>query len=328
MLRFIARRSAWMVFTLIVVSILSFIIIELPPGDFVTTYATQLERQDSTLDQRQIEQLRAHYGLDKPLYQRYLKWAKNVLRGDLGRSLYWKRPVSQIIVDRLPWSILISTTSLVFVWALGLPIALISARRQYSIADYLFTFIGFIGLSIPSFLLALILMWVYFKATDHVAVGLFSDKYLTEPWSLAKLIDLLKHIWLPAIILGAAGCAGIIRILRANLLDELKKPYVMAARAKGLNEGRLVLKYPFRIAVNPVVSTIGWMLPALVSGELLVSMVMGIPTLAPTFLESLQNQDMFLAGSIVLILSALTVIGTLISDILLAWLDPRIRHIS
>lgn len=317
-----------MVFTLLVISVLSFVIIELPPGDFVTTYAAQLERQDSTLSQRQIEQLRAQYGLDRPLYVRYLQWAKNVVRGDLGRSLYWKRPVSQIIMDRLPWSVLISTVSLVFVWALGLPIALISAKRQYSITDYLFTFIGFIGLSIPSFLLALILMWAYFKATDHVAVGLFSDEYLTKPWSLAKLVDLVKHIWLPAIILGAAGCAGIIRILRANLLDELKKPYVMAARAKGLNEGQLVLKYPFRIAVNPVVSTIGWMLPTLVSGELLVSMVMGIPTLAPTFLESLQNQDMFLAGSIVLILSALTVIGTLISDILLAWLDPRIRQIE
>ena len=316
-----------MIPTLAAVSIVSFTIIELPPGDFVSSWVAELERLGQVVDQDEMANLRAHYGLDQPTYVRYMRWMKNiVLEGDFGRSLYFKKPVSQIILDRLPYSMLISLTSLFFVWIVGLPIGFISATRQYSIFDYVFTFLGFIGLAVPTFLFALVLMWVYFLQTGRVAVGLFSDEYMMADWSFGKLVDLLKHLWMPAIILGTAGTAGIIRVMRANMLDELRKPYVMVARSKGLSEARVLLKYPFRIAVNPVISTIGWALPGLVSGELLVSLVLGIPTLAPTFMESLLNQDMYLAGSVVLILSALTVIGTLVSDILLAWVDPRIRQ--
>ena len=215
--------------------------------------------------------------------------------------------------------------SLVFVYVVAIPIGVYSATNQYSIFDYIFTFIGFIGLAIPNFLFALILLYLYFISTGKVAIGLFSPEFQQASFSLAKVLDLLNHLWMPAIIIGTAGTCGLIRIMRANLLDELKKPYVMVARAKGLTESRLLFKYPFRIAVNPVISTIGWTLPALVNGELLVSMVLGIPTLAPVFVRALLNQDMFLAGSIVFILSFLTIIGTIISDILLAWVDPRIR---
>lgn len=315
-----------MIPTLLAISILSFIIIELPPGDFVTSYVSELERMGEVVDQTEMEALRTSYGLNQPIHVRYLKWMNNIIHGDLGRSLYWRRPVSAIIVERLPWSLIISLSAFIFIWSIGIPIGVISSTHQYSFIDYFFTFLGFIGLAIPSFLSALVLLWLYFVYTGNVAVGLFSQEFLLVPWSMAKFLDLLKHLWMPAIIVGAAGTAGIIRVMRANLLDEIQKPYVMVARAKGLSERRLLYKYPFRIAVNPVISTIGWALPTLVSGELLVSLVLGIPTLAPIFLESLLNQDMFLAGSIVLILSALTVIGTLLSDLLLAWVDPRIRE--
>jgi peptide/nickel transport system permease protein len=208
----------------------------------------------------------------------------------------------------------------------GLPIGVYSATHKYSLGDYFFTLVGFFGLATPNFLFALIILWLYFNATGNVMVGLFSPEFVMAPWSFAKFIDLLKHLWIPAIIVGTAGTAGLIRVMRANLLDELEKPYVMVARAKGLSERKILFKYPFRIAINPAISTIGWVLPALVSGELLTSMVLGTPTVAPIFVSALLNQDMFLAGSIVMILSTLTVIGTLISDILLAWVDPRIRE--
>ena len=326
MLRFVCRRLLLMVPTLLAVSVISFAIIELPPGDFVTTYVAELQQMGQVLDQGEIENLHTYYGLNQPIYVRYWKWMKNLCRGDLGRSLYWKKPVRTIIVERLPWSFAVALTSLLVVWGIGVPLAMISATRQYSVADYVVTLLGFLGLAIPPFLSALVLLWVYFVYTGNVAVGLFSHEYLLAPWSWAKFADMLKHLWLPALLVGTAGTAGTIRILRANLLDELRKPYVTVARAKGLSECKVLFKYPFRIAINPVVSTIGWILPALVSGELLVSLVLGLPTLAPVFLESLLNQDMFLAGSIVMILSTLTVIGTLISDLLLAWVDPRIRE--
>jgi peptide/nickel transport system permease protein len=326
MLAFILRRLLLMVVALILVSMLSFLIIKLPPGDFLTSYVSQLEQQGILVNQEQVIALKSYYGLDRPAYVQYLKWMRGLLGGDLGRSLNWGQPVKVLILDRLPLSFIISFSSFVFVWLVGLPIGFYSATHKYTVADYLLTFVGFIGLATPSFLIALVALWVYFRATGDVLVGLFSAKYLMAPWNWAKVADLLKHLWLPMLIVGLSGTAGLIRTVRANLLDELEKPSVMVARAKGLPERRLLLKYPFRIAINPAISTIGWLLPALVSGELLTSFVLGIPTVAPIFLNALLSEDMFLAGSIVMVLSSLTVVGTLVSDILLAWVDPRIRE--
>ncbi len=314
-----------MIPTLIAISILAFVIIQLPPGDFLTSYIAQLASQGEIANDDEIASLRARYGLDEPFFSQYFRWITGFIQGDMGRSLQWSKPVSTLIRDRLPWSILISLVSFVFVWAVGLPIGVYSATHKYSLGDYLFTLIGFFGLATPNFLFALIMLWVYFNATGNVMVGLFSPEFIMAQWSFARFIDLLKHLWIPAIIVGTAGTAGLIRVMRANLLDELEKPYVMVARSKGLSERKILFKYPFRIAINPAISTIGWVLPGLVSGELLTSIVLGTPTVAPLFVSALLNQDMFLAGSVVMILSTLTVIGTLISDILLAWVDPRIR---
>jgi peptide/nickel transport system permease protein len=326
MLMFIFRRLLFMIPTLFAVTIISFAIIEAPPGDFVDAYVSNLMATQANVDQAEIEAMRQRYGLGQPWYVRYGRWMSGIMRGDLGRSMEWNQPVSRLIMQRLPWSLAISLVSFFIAYLIAIPIGLYSATHQYSPGDYLFTLVGFAGLAIPNFLLALIAMWFYFRATGNVAVGLFSQEYQLAPWSFAKFVDLMKHIWLPALIVGTAGTAGLIRVMRANLLDELQKPYVMVARSKGLTEGKVIVKYPFRIAMNPVASTIGWTLPQLVSGELLASLVLGLPTIAPLFVGALLSQDMFLAGSIVLILSTLTVIGTLVSDIVLAWLDPRIRE--
>jgi len=324
--KFILRRVLLMVPTLLAISIVSFSVIELPPGDFVTSYVAQLASMGENVSDDVIAALRERYGLGEPLYIRYGKWMSGILHGDLGQSLLYNKPVSRIILDRLPWSATITLCAFCLVWLIGLPIGVFSATHQYSIRDYIFTFLGFIGIAIPGFVLAIVFLWVYFINTGKVAIGLFSPEYASAKWSFARFIDLLKHLWLPAIILGINGTAGLIRTIRANLLDELQKPYVMVARSKGLSEKKLLYKYPFRIAINPAISTIGWILPGLVGGELLVSFVLGLPTLAPIMLEALMNQDMFLAGSIIMVLSSLTVIGTLFSDLLLAWVDPRIRE--
>ena len=315
-----------MIPTLIAISIISFVIIQAPPGDFVSYYIDQLESLGERVDASEIAALKERYGLSQPMYVQYFKWMGGLLRGDLGRSLQWNRPVAKLIAERLPWSITISFSAFVLVYLIGIPFGAIAAMRQHSVADYAVTVIGFVGLAIPNFLFALIMLWLIFVHTGNVAVGLFSPEFELAPWSIAKLIDLLKHLWVPAIIVGTAGTAGLIRVMRANLLDELHKPYVMVARAKGLSEQRVLYKYPFRVAINPVVSTIGWTLPQMVNGELLTSLVLNLPTLAPIFLGALLSEDMFLAGSIVFILSTLTVFGTLISDILLGWVDPRIRE--
>jgi len=326
MLLFIGRRILLMIPTLFIVSIVSFLIIEAPPGDFMDSYVENLISRQEAVDPAEIAALRARYGLDDPWYFRYVKWLRRVLQGDLGRSLQWNQPVAKLIGERLPWTMAVSLFSFCIVYLVSIPIGVYSATHQYSLPDYLFTLIGFIGLGVPNFLLALICLWLYFRATGNVVVGLLSDRYQLAPWTLAKVADLLKHIWLPALIVGTAGTAGLIRTVRANLLDELRKPYVVMGRAKGLPETKLIMKYPFRIAMNPVASTIGWMLPGLVNGELLTSMVLGLPTMAPLFVGALMSQDMFLAGSVVLILSSLTLVGTLISDFVLAWIDPRIRQ--
>lgn len=326
MLRFIMHRILMMIPVVIAISVISFVIIQAPPGDYVTNLVSQLRSTGHSIDQAAIEALKARYGIDQPLYVKYFKWLRGLLSGDLGMSMQWNQPTSTLIAERLPWSLLVSSVGFVFVYAIAIPIGMLSATHQYSIRDYIFTFIGFIGLAIPNFLFALVFLWAYFVYTGNVAMGLFSVEFQTAAWSFAKFVDLLKHLWIPGIIVGTAGTAGLIRIMRANLLDELQKPYVMVARAKGLSETKVLYKYPFRIAINPIVSTIGWTLPGLISGELLVSLVLGLPTIAPIFLGALLVQDMYLAGSIVFILSTLTVIGTLISDILLAWVDPRIRE--
>jgi peptide/nickel transport system permease protein len=326
MLLYIARRLLYMAITLIVVSVVTFVIIQLPPGDFISRYVGEMAALGEVLDESEIDALRARYGLGQPMYVQYVRWVSNVVGGNLGRSLRWNKPVIGLIRDRLPWSFTISMVSLLFVWAIGMPIGVYSATHQYSAPDYVATFLGFLGLGVPNFLIALLALWIYFQTTGDVIVGLFSNEYVMASWNLAKIWDLLKHLWIPALITGTAGTAGLIRNVRANLLDEVRKPYVITGRAKGLSERKLLFKYPFRVAMIPAVSTIGWTLPGLFAGELLVSFVMGIPTLSPVFVASLLDQDMFLAASIVLILSTLTVIGTLISDLLLAWIDPRIKE--
>lgn len=323
--RLVLRRILLMIPTLFFITIISFMVVELPPGDYFTEYVATLAARGEFIDTQTVEALRAQYGLDRPPIVRYFKWMSSVLRGDFGRSVFWNMPVLTLILQRLPWSVAISFTSLLFVYLVAIPIGVFSAVRQYSFMDYIFTFIGFIGMAVPNFLFALMALWFYFKATGNVALGLFSKEFMMAPWSFARLIDLFKHLWIPTIIIGTAGTAGLIRVMRANLLDELGKPYVIVARSKGLSEPKLLYKYPFRIAINPLISTIGWTLPALVGGELIVSLVLGMPTIAPIFLKAIMSEDMLLAAGIVLILSSLTVIGTLISDLLLLWLDPRMR---
>ena len=326
MLRLIGYRLLLMVPTLLAISVLSFVVIQLPPGDFAESMVANMVAMGDLTDESQVLELRQRYGLDLPMYRRYLKWMGGVLTGDLGQSLEWGRSVVSLIRERLPATLSVTLAGLVFVWAVGIPIGVYSATHKNSLGDYVVTFLGYVGICIPGFLLAIIVMYLFFLATHQTRFGLFSDEFQHVPWSLAKFVDLLKHLWIPGLIAGLAGTAGIIRTMRANLLDELGKPYVTVARAKGLSETRLLYKYPFRIACNPVVSTIGWVLPRLIGGQLLVSLVLGIPTLAPIMLSALLNQDMYLGASIIMVQSALAVIGTLVSDLLLAWIDPRIRE--
>ena len=325
MLSYIVRRILIMIPTLIAISVISFIIIQLPPGNFLTAYAAQLSASGEKIDQAELDALKTRFGLDQPVYVQYFRWAWNFLHGDFGYSFEWRKPVRDLIGERIGLSVLISIATLLFTWAVAVPIGIYSAVRQYSWVDYLLTFIGFFGLATPSFLFALVLLWVSYAYLGMSIGGLFSPQYLTAPWSLAKFLDLLKHLWIPVVIVGTSHTAKFIRIIRGNLLDELKKPYVTTARAKGLSETRLILKYPVRVAINPLVSTIGWTLPELISGIAITAIVLNLPTSGPLLLSALMSQDMHLAGSFIMLLSMLTVIGTLISDILLAWVDPRIR---
>ena len=325
MFAYVARRLVLAVFTLWTVTVLSFIIIQLPPGDFVDAYMAQLSATQSNVSQQHFEALRRQYALDRPMHEQYLKWMGGIFRGDFGTSMMWRKSVLDVIGDRLAMTIVLSLGAIILTWAIALPIGIYSAVRQYSIGDYVFTFIGFIGLGVPSFLLALVLMYFGFTLFDFDIGGLFSAEYQLEPWSLGKVKDLIYHLPLPVIIIGLSGTAELIRVMRANLLDELRKPYVITARAAGMSEPSLVLKYPVRVALNPFASTIGYLLPYILSGSVIVSVVLSLPTLGPLLLGSLLAQDMFLAGSIVLMLGSLTVLGTFLSDLLLMWIDPRIR---
>ncbi len=325
MLAYLVRRLILAVLTMWAVSVLSFVVIQLPPGDYITSYIAQMSSSGSFVSEQEANALRQQYGLDQPQYIQYLRWMKMVLRGNFGMALEYGRPVSEVIGDRLWLTMVVSIAAIIFTWLTALPIGIYSAVRQYSLGDYFATFIGFIGLAIPSFMLALILMYFGFTFFNLNIGGLFSEELAEAPWSLAKLWDLTKHLPLPALILGLAGTAQLIRIMRANLLDELSKPYVVTARARGLSEARLVLKYPVRVALNPFASTIGYLLPYVVSGSIIVSLVLSLPTVGPLLLKALIAQDMFLAGTIVLLLGTMTVIGTFVSDLLLLWIDPRIR---
>ncbi len=325
MLAYAIRRFLLALLTIWAISVLAFAIIQLPPGDYVTAYIAQLASSGVDVTPEFAENLRQQYGLDSPVWVQYLKWMEQISRGNFGRSLEWRAPVLDMIGDRLWLTMAVSLSAVLFTWALALPIGIYSAVRQYSIADYIFTFIGFIGLAVPSFFLALILMYVGFRYFGANIGGLFSPEYQLADWSPGKVWDLIKHLPLPAIILGMAGTAQLIRIMRANLLDELRKPYVITARAKGMSEFRLILKYPVRAALNPFVSTLGYLFPFIISGSIIVALVLSLPTIGPLLLRALVSQDMFLAGTIVLFLGIMTVIGTFISDILLMWIDPRIR---
>lgn len=325
MIAFLARRLILAVLTVWAVSVLAYVVIQLPPGDYITSYIAQMSASGSAVSEQEAEALRQQYGLDQPIYVQYLRWTKMVLQGNFGMALEYGRPVREVIGDRLWLTMVVSVAAIIFTWLVALPIGIYSAVRQYSMGDYVATFIGFIGLAVPSFMLALILMYLGFTMFNLNIGGLFSDQYAEAPWSLAKLWDLTKHLPLPALILGLAGTAQLIRIMRANLLDELGKPYVMTARARGLSETRTIVKYPVRVALNPFASTIGYLLPYVVSGSIIVSLVLSLPTVGPLLLKALIAQDMFLAGTIVLLLGVMTVIGTFISDLLLLWIDPRIR---
>jgi len=325
MLRYFTIRIFSAIPVLFVMSVLTYGIIQAPPGDFLTSYIATLASSGSSIDAQQIEALRRQYGLDQPIAVQYLLWVQNLLTGNLGLSLEYQRPNAELIGEVLVLTVALALFSFVFTFAVAIPAGIYSATHQRSILDYVFTVINYVGVATPNFMLALILMWLAFAYFGIGITGLFSPEYADAPWSVARVIDLLAHVWLPAVVLGIAGTARLTRIMRANLLDELNKPYVTTARAKGLSEWRLVLRYPVRLALNPLASTIGWYLPALFSGSLIVATVMNLPNIGPLLLRALVNQDMFLAGAILLIYCFLTIVGTLISDILLAWLDPRIR---
>ena len=325
MLTYLTRRILLGVLTIWAVSVISFVIIQLPPGDFVDTFIAKLESQGTAIGQAEADLMRAQYGLDDPMVVQYVKWIFQVVQGNYGQSLDYGEPVSNIIGDRLALTMVVTISAILFTWIVALPVGIFSAVRQYSFADYLFTFIGFIGLAIPSFLLALVLMYTGVVVFHASVGGLFSRDFLDAPWSLEKVGDMIGHLPIPAIVLGFSGMAQLIRIMRANLLDELRKPYVITARAKGLSERRVILKYPVRVALNPFASTIGFLFPQVVSGSIIVSTVLSLPTVGPVLLQALIGQDMFLAGTIVLMIGTLTVIGILVSDLVLVWLDPRIR---
>lgn len=315
-----------MVPTVILISIISFVIIQLPPGDFLSTYIASLEQRGMTVDESRLAALRQRYGLGEPIYVQYVRWVTGLPRGHFGFSFEWNRPVRDLIGQRLGLTVAVSLSAMIFSWVVAFPIGIYAAFRKNSFGDHFFTFLGFVGLSIPNFMLALVLMYIAFKHFGMHVGGLFSPEYAEAAWSVGKAWDLLRHIWMPMVVVGTAGTAGLIRVMRNNLLDELGKPYVVTARAKGVPEAKLLVKYPVRLASNPFISTVGWSLPLMVSGEVITAVVLNLPTTGPLLLRALQSQDMYLAGTLTLFLAILTVIGTLVSDILLALLDPRIRY--
>ena len=326
MLAYILRRIGIMIPTLFIISVISFIVIQLPPGDFLTSYSMTLRSQGEYAQEEEMENLRARYGLGQPIYVQYGKWVWGIVaRGDWGQSMEWQRPVNELIWERMALTVVLSLVSMFVGWFIAIPLGVYSATHQYSLLDYIATFISFVGVGTPGFMIALVVMWVAMRQFGLHVGGLFSEEYILAPWTWDKVVDMLKHLWIPVLILALNGTAGGLRTTRANLLDELNKPYVETARSKGITEGRVIWKYPVRVALNPFFSTVGWELAGLVSGSTLLSVVLSLQTTGPMMLRALTSQDMYLAGSFLFLLSVLTVIGTLVSDILLAWVDPRIR---
>lgn len=324
--KYALRRLLQLIPLLVAISIVIFGIIQLPPGDYLTTYIQQLELAGNTVSQSTIINLTQQYALDKPVYIQYFRWITNIItKGDFGRSFVFDRPVKDILASRIGTTIAISLLTLVFVWLVSIPIGIYSATHQYSFFDYIFIFIGFIGLAVPGFLIALAAIYFIFVHTGVALDGLFSPQFVDAPWSMARFLDMLPRLGLAVFVIGITQTAGMIRQMRAMMLDELQKQYVITARAKGLEERKLLWKYPIRIAINPMISTIGWVLPGLISGEMIVSIVLNLPTMGPVVKRALMTQDMYLAGSFLLIVSVLTMVGTLISDIALAAVDPRIK---
>jgi len=325
MILYIVQRLALLPLLMLIYSFVIFAIIQAPPGDFLSAYVATLASSGSSISADQIAALRHQYGLDQPFVVQYFLWMQNLFHGDFGLSLEYQRPNADLIGEQIGLTIALALFSFVLTWAISVPAGIYSATHPRSLGDHVLTVINYVGVATPNFMLALILMWVAFAYFDISVTGLYSPEFVDAPWSVARVLDLLGHIWLPALVLGIAGTARLSRIMRANLLDELNKPYVVTARAKGMKEWRLVLRYPVRLAFNPLVSTIGWYLPLLFSGSLIVATVMNLPNIGPLLLRALINQDMYLAGGILLIYSFLTIVGTLLSDVLLALIDPRIR---
>lgn len=325
MLPFMLRRIATMVVTLLVISMLVFAIIQLPEGDYLTTYIADLQAQGENVDPKKIEFLRKQYGLDQPVVLQYVYWVAGLLQGDLGYSFEFDKPVATVVGDRLWLSMILNFATVLFIYIVAFPIGVYSATHKYSFGDYGITFLGFLGIATPNFLLALILLYLANVWFGTSIGGLMDPRYIDQPWSFGKALSVLEHLWVPVLVIGLSGTAGMIRRLRANLLDELQKQYVTTGRAKGLGEGRLLIKYPLRMSLNPFISDIGSLLPQIVSGSVIVSAVMSLPTTGPMLLDSLRSQDMYLAGSFLMFLALLTVIGMFVSDVALALLDPRIR---
>jgi peptide/nickel transport system permease protein len=325
MLGYLIRRTLYGLFAIWAVSILSFLIIQLPPGDYVTSYIASLEAQGDDVSAEEAAAIRAYFGLGQPAYIQYAKWMWQIFHGNFGLSFQYRVPVTEVIGERMFLTVVLALGSVLFVWVTAIPIGIFSAVRQYSLPDYIATTLGFLGLAIPDFLLALVMMYFAWDWFGFSIGGLFSQEYAEASWSTGRVVDLLQHMIIPIIVLGTAGTASLIRITRANLLDELRKPYVVTARAKGLSEWQLILKYPVRLALNPIISLTAYIFPFLVSGSVIVSVVLSLPTLGPVLLRSLLSQDMFLAGAIILLIGTMTVIGTFLSDILLAAIDPRVR---
>jgi len=326
MLIFVIKRILQLIPIIILLSFVTFVIINLPPGDFLTTYINNLRQSGAEITDEYIKALEARYGLNEPFMVQYYKWFTSFLSGNMGYSFEWNRNVNDLIAERLGNTIFLSFSSIILIWLVAFPLGFYSATHQYTAPDYIFTSVSFLGMSIPEFLFALVVMWIYFSFTGNFQSGMYAPEFSGQPLSWAKFASMVKYMWMPYMIIVITGTAGLFKTFRANLLDELGKPYVMAARAKGVPRRKLLIKYPVRIALIPFISTVGWMLPALISGQTLLAIVMGLPTVAPLLQKSLRSQDMFLAGSILFILCILTVIGTVISDILLAITDPRMRE--
>ncbi|GGF32281.1 ABC transporter permease [Aliidongia dinghuensis] len=325
MFGYVVHRLLVMIPTLLAISLIVFIIIQLPPGDYLSTYMAELQAQGEAVDPQKIAFLREAYGLDRPAWQQYLFWLWGLLHGDMGYSFAYNLPVSQVVGDRLSLTFIVSFSCILFTWVVAFPIGIYSATHQYSWADYGLTFLGFVGLATPNFLLALVLLYCANTWFGVSIGGLMDDNYIGRPWSFGKVGSVLAHLWLPVIVIGLSGTAGMIRRLRANLLDELQKQYVVTARAKGLSPFKTLVKYPLRMALNPFIADIGTLLPHVVSGSAIVSVVLSLPTTGPMLLDALRSQDMYLAGSFLMFLALLTVLGVFLSDLALAVLDPRIR---